>query len=98
MLQDIAIEEFSHLEMVANLIAQHTSDLDQTSARRSVAQAQRRWPALPGQPRQLLDSSLHQEGGNVVNADNEDQNTRKAGTKRAGGRAALPPSRPPEAA
>jgi hypothetical protein len=31
MLQDIAIEEFSHLEMVGKLIAQHTSELDQTS-------------------------------------------------------------------
>ncbi len=30
MLQDIAIEEFSHLEMVGQLIAQHTSKLDQT--------------------------------------------------------------------
>jgi Mn-containing catalase len=31
MLQDIAIEEFSHLEMVGKLIAQHTSKMDQTS-------------------------------------------------------------------
>jgi len=31
MLQDIAIEEFSHLEMVGKLIAQHTSKIDQTS-------------------------------------------------------------------
>ena len=30
MLQDIAIEEFSHLEMVGKLIAQHTSKIDQT--------------------------------------------------------------------
>jgi len=30
MLQDIAIEEFSHLEMVGKLIAQHTSKLDQS--------------------------------------------------------------------
>jgi Mn-containing catalase len=28
MLQDIAIEEFSHLEMVGKLIAQHTSKMD----------------------------------------------------------------------
>ena len=27
MLQDIAIEEFSHLEMVGKLIAQHTANL-----------------------------------------------------------------------
>jgi Mn-containing catalase len=31
MLQDIAMEEFSHLEMVGKLIAQHTSKMDQTS-------------------------------------------------------------------
>jgi Mn-containing catalase len=30
MLQDIAIEEFGHLEMVGKLIAQHTSKIDQT--------------------------------------------------------------------
>jgi Mn-containing catalase len=30
MLQDIAMEEFSHLEMVGKLIAQHTSKMDQT--------------------------------------------------------------------
>lgn len=30
MLQDIAIEEFNHLEMVGKLIAQHTSKIDQT--------------------------------------------------------------------
>jgi len=29
MLQDIAVEEFSHLEMVGKLIAQHTSKIDQ---------------------------------------------------------------------
>ena len=31
MLQDIAMEEFSHLEMVGKLITQHTRNLDQTS-------------------------------------------------------------------
>jgi Mn-containing catalase len=30
MLQDIAIEEFNHLEMVGHLIVQHTSKIDQT--------------------------------------------------------------------
>jgi Mn-containing catalase len=30
MLQDIALEEFSHLEVVGKLIEQHTSTLDQT--------------------------------------------------------------------
>ena len=33
MLQDIAIEEFGHLEMVGKLIAQHTSKIDQTPVR-----------------------------------------------------------------
>jgi Manganese containing catalase len=31
MLQDIALEEFGHLEMVGKLIAQHTSKVDQTA-------------------------------------------------------------------
>ena len=31
MLQDIAMEEFGHLEMVGKLIAQHTSKVDQTA-------------------------------------------------------------------
>ncbi len=31
MLQDIAVEEFGHLEMVGKLIAQHTSKIDQTA-------------------------------------------------------------------
>ncbi|MGC1411881.1 MAG: manganese catalase family protein [Acetobacteraceae bacterium] len=31
MLQDIAMEEFGHLEMVGKLIAQHTSKIDQTA-------------------------------------------------------------------
>jgi Mn-containing catalase len=33
MLQDIAIEEFSHSEMVGKLIAQHASKLDEASIR-----------------------------------------------------------------
>ncbi len=35
MLQDIAIEEFSHLEMVGKLIEAHTKDVDQTEAYKS---------------------------------------------------------------
>lgn len=35
MLQDIAIEEFSHLEMVGKLIEYHTKDVDQTEAFKS---------------------------------------------------------------
>ena len=49
MLQDIAIEEFSHLEMVGKLIAQHTSKIDQSRClRRPVVQSQGRRPAFPG--------------------------------------------------
>jgi Mn-containing catalase len=48
MLQDIAIEEFSHLEMVGKLIAQHTSKIDQTS--------------VYEQPGELLDSGLYPGG------------------------------------
>src|ERR1700757_2920224 len=33
MLQDIALEEFSHLEMVGKLIAQHTNKIGQTAVR-----------------------------------------------------------------
>ncbi len=35
MLQDIALEEFSHLEMVGKLIEGHTKNVDQTEAYRS---------------------------------------------------------------
>ena len=35
MLQDIAIEEFSHLEMVGKLIEGHTKNVDQTEAYKS---------------------------------------------------------------
>ncbi len=35
MLQDIAIEEFSHLEMVGKMIESHTKNVDQTEAYRS---------------------------------------------------------------
>src|SRR6202000_2747344 len=67
MLQDIAIEEFSHLEMVGKLIAQHTSELDQTSVHDA-----RRLKRRDGGPH-FLDSqgscwtaAYIQEGGNVV--------------------------------
>ena len=36
MLQDIAIEEFSHLEMVGKLIEGHTKNVDQTEAFKSI--------------------------------------------------------------
>jgi Mn-containing catalase len=67
MLQDIAIEEFSHLEMVGKLIAQHTSELDQTSVHEAPLFK------LKGGGPHFLDSQgscwtagYIQEGGNVV--------------------------------
>jgi len=67
MLQDIAIEEFSHLEMVGKLIAQHTSKLDQTAVHDAPLFK------LKGCGPHFLDSqgscwtaAYIQEGGNVV--------------------------------
>src|SRR5271165_846086 len=67
MLQDIAIEEFSHLEMVGKLIAQHTSELDQTLVHEAPLFK------LRGGGPHFLDSqgscwtaAYIQEGGNVV--------------------------------
>jgi Mn-containing catalase len=67
MLQDIAIEEFSHLEMAGKLIAQHTSKLDQTSIHDAPL-----FKIKGGGPH-FLDSqgscwtgAYIQEGGNVV--------------------------------
>ncbi|AKG23027.1 manganese catalase family protein [Calothrix sp. 336/3] len=67
MLQDIAIEEFSHLEMIGKLIEVHTKNVDQTSAFNSTLFAVR------GQGPHFLDSqgvawtaSYINEGGDVV--------------------------------
>ena len=67
MLQDIAIEEFSHLEMVGKLIAQHTSKIDQTAVYDAPLFK------LKGGGPHFLDSqgscwtaAYIQEGGNVV--------------------------------
>ncbi len=67
MLQDIAIEEFGHLEMVGKLIAQHTSRIDQTSVFDAPLFK------LKGGGPHFLDSqgscwtaAYIQEGGNVV--------------------------------
>lgn len=67
MLQDIAIEEFSHLEMVGKLIEQHTKNSDQTEAYKSTLFAVR------GIGPHFLDSmgnawtaSYINEGGDVV--------------------------------
>lgn len=67
MLQDIAIEEFSHLEMVGKLIEGHTKNVDQTDAFKSTLFAVR------GVGPHFLDSqgsawtaSYLNEGGDVV--------------------------------
>ena len=67
MLQDIAIEEFGHLEMVGKLIAQHTSKIDQTDVYDAPLFK------LKGGGPHFLDShgscwtaAYIQEGGNVV--------------------------------
>ncbi|GET44356.1 manganese catalase family protein [Microseira wollei] len=67
MLQDIAIEEFSHLEVVGRLIEQHTKNVDQTDAFRSTLFAVR------GMGPHFLDSqgvawtaAYINEGGDVV--------------------------------
>jgi Mn-containing catalase len=67
MLQDIAVEEFSHLEMVGKLISQHTSKLDQTKVYEAPLFK------LKGGGPHFLDSqgscwtaAYIQEGGNVV--------------------------------
>lgn len=67
MLQDIAIEEFSHLEVVGRLIEQHTKNVDQTEAFKSTLFAVR------GMGPHFLDSqgvawtaAYINEGGDVV--------------------------------
>ncbi|MBE9190889.1 manganese catalase family protein [Gloeocapsopsis crepidinum LEGE 06123] len=67
MLQDIAIEEFGHLEMVGKLIEGHTKNVDQTEAYKSTLFAVR------GMGPHFLDSQGNawsatylNEGGNVV--------------------------------
>ncbi|MDH6061106.1 manganese catalase family protein [Chrysosporum bergii ANA360D] len=67
MLQDIALEEFSHLEMVGKLIEAHTKNVDQTEAYKSTLFAVR------GKGPHFLDSqgtawtaNYLNEGGDVV--------------------------------
>lgn len=67
MLQDIAVEEFSHLEMVGKLIESHTKNADQTAAYNSTLFAVR------GQGPHFIDSqgsawtaTYLNEGGHVV--------------------------------
>ncbi|HWK47188.1 MAG TPA: manganese catalase family protein [Stellaceae bacterium] len=67
MLQDIAIEEFSHLEMVAKMIDLHTRAADQSGAYRSSLFAIRgRGPHLIDSLGQAWTAAYVNEGGNVV--------------------------------
>jgi Mn-containing catalase len=67
MLQDIAIEEFSHLEMVGKLIAQHTSKLDQASLSEApLFKLKGRGPHFLDSQGSCWTATYIQEGGNVV--------------------------------
>ena len=67
MLQDIAIEEFSHLEMVGNMIEQHTSGVDQTEAyKSSLFQIRGQGPHLLDSQGSAWTGAYVDEGGNVV--------------------------------
>jgi Mn-containing catalase len=67
MLQDIALEEFSHLEMVGRMIEQHTSKGDRDAAYRSTLFAVRGMgPHLVDSHGQAWTSAYVNEGGNVV--------------------------------
>ena len=63
MLQDIAMEEFSHLEMVGKLIAQHTSKMDQTAVYDApLFKIKGGGPHFLDSQGSLLDGRLHQRG------------------------------------
>jgi len=67
MLQDIAIEEFSHLEMVGKLIAQHTSKIDQTPVYDSpLFRVKGAGPHFLDSQGSAWTASYLNEGGNVV--------------------------------
>src|SRR6202035_2366387 len=67
MLQDIAIEEFSHLEMVGKLIAQHTSKIDQTAAYDPpIFKLKGGGPHFLDSQGSCWTAAYIQEGGNVV--------------------------------
>ena len=67
MLQDIAIEEFSHLEMVGKLIAQHTSKIDQTTAYEApIFKLKGGGPHFLDSQGSCWTAAYIQEGGNVV--------------------------------
>jgi Mn-containing catalase len=67
MLQDIAIEEFSHLEMVGRMVEQHTERGDKDKAYRSTLFAVRGMgPHLVDSRGQAWTAAYVNEGGNVV--------------------------------
>ena len=67
MLQDIAMEEFSHLEMVGKLIVQHTAKLDQTAVYDApLFQMKGVGPHLVDSQGSAWSGTYVQEGGNVV--------------------------------
>lgn len=67
MLLDIAIEEFSHLEMVGKLIEQHTSKLDQTDVYAApLFRIRGMGPHLLDSQGNAWTASYVNEGGNVV--------------------------------
>lgn len=67
MLQDIALEEFGHLEMVGKLIVQHTQKLDQTDVYAAPMFAMKGMgPHFIDSRGQAWSASYINEGGNVV--------------------------------
>ncbi len=67
MLQDIAMEEFSHLEMVGKLIAQHTSKIDQTDVYDApLFKMKGVGPHFVDSQGSCWTAAYIQEGGNVV--------------------------------
>jgi Mn-containing catalase len=67
MLQDIALEEFGHLEMVGKLIAQHTQNIDQTGVYDAPLFAMKGMgPHFIDSRGQAWTASYINEGGNVV--------------------------------
>ena len=67
MLQDIALEEFSHLEMVGQLIVQHTARVDQTPVYDApLFQMKGIGPHLVDSQGNTWTASYVNEGGNVV--------------------------------
>ena len=67
MLQDIAVEEFSHLEMIGKLIEVHTKNVDQTEAYKSTLFAVRgAGPHFLDSQGSAWNASYINEGGHVV--------------------------------